>query len=85
VGRIVPVRITSYSIEEQSFLPSLRPVQATVNLSVQVLTPEAFKCMGGPSVALARGAYEVFRKQQDALALLHVANTLDEVRALLPF
>ena len=85
VGRIVPVRITSYSIEEQLFLPSLRPLQARVSLALQVLTPETFKCMGGPAVALARGAYGLFRKQQDALAVAHFANTVDELRALLPF
>src|SRR5262245_27498460 len=52
IGRIVPVRITDYSIEEQLFLPSLRPVQAKINLTMQVLTPEVFKCATGASVEL---------------------------------
>jgi hypothetical protein len=85
VGRIVPVRITSYSIEEQLFLPSLRPVQAKVSVELRVLTPEVFKCAEGPAVELAKAAYKLFRGQQDALAVLHVANTADELRALLPF
>lgn len=85
IGRIVPVRITSYQIEEQLFLPSLRPVQAKVSIGLQVLTPDTFKCASGPAVDLAVAAYKVFRGQQDALAILHVANTADELRALLPF
>lgn len=85
IGRIVPVRITSYSIEEQLFLPSLRPVQAKVSIGLQVLTPETFKLASGPAVDLAKAAYALFRGQQDALAILYVANTADELRALLPF
>ena len=85
LGRIVPVRITTYSIEEQLFLPSLRPLQASIHLSMQVLTPEVFKCLSGPAIELARGAYALYRTQQDALALLNFANSLDELRALLPF
>ena len=85
VGRIVPVRITSYSIEEQQFLPSLYPIMARVSLSMQVLTPDVFKCSSGPSVEIAKAAYALFRKQQEALALLHTATNLDAVRGLLPF
>jgi hypothetical protein len=85
IGRIVPVRITHYSIEEQLFMPSLRPLQAKVSLEMQVLTPEVFKCASGPSIDLARFAYTFYRKQQDVLALLNIANNVDEIRALLPF
>lgn len=85
VGRIVPVRITSYSIEEKLFLPSLRPVQADVTLQLQILTPETFKCATGVGVELAQSIYALFRVQQNSLAELHVAETPDELLALLPF
>ena len=85
LGRIVPVRITSYSIEEQLFLPSLYPIQAKVNLALEVLTPDRFRCSSGPSVDLAIAAYDLFRKQQDALAVAHIARNVDAVRGLLPF
>jgi hypothetical protein len=84
-GRIVPIRITGYSIEEQLFLPSLYPIQAKVSLSMQVLTPETFQSLGGPTVAIAKGAYAFFRKQQDALALLQTARSPEAIRGLLPF
>jgi len=41
-GRILPVRITSFSVEETLFAPSLYPIQATVTLGMEVLTPEVF-------------------------------------------
>jgi hypothetical protein len=85
LGRIVPVRITQYSIEEQLFLPSLRPIQATVTVSLQVLTPEAFKCIDTPSVTLAKAAYSFYRAQQTVLALLNIVDSADELLAILPF
>ncbi|HEY7375575.1 MAG TPA: hypothetical protein VIF57_25685 [Polyangia bacterium] len=84
-GRMVPVRITSYSIEEQLFLPSLYPIQAKVSLGLNVLTPEMFQSLSGPSIAAAKGAYAFFRKQQDGLALLQTARLPDAIRSLLPF
>lgn len=39
-GRILPVRITSFSVDETLFSPSLHPIQATVTLGLTVLTPE---------------------------------------------
>ena len=85
VGRIVPVRITSYSVEEQFFLPTLYPIQARVSLGLEVLTPDVFKCQSGIAKDIAVKAYQFFRVQQDALALQHAASNLDALRGLLPF
>lgn len=83
-GRILPVRITSYSIEEQLFSPTLYPIQARVSLALEVLTPDRFKCQSGPTIEIAVSAYQLFRTQQDALALAHSARNLDIARGLLP-
>jgi hypothetical protein len=85
IGRIVPIRITSYSIEEQLYLPSLYPIQAKVSLAMQVLTADTFKCLSGPTVDIAIAAYNFFRTQQDTLALLQTARSVDAIRGLLPF
>jgi hypothetical protein len=85
LGRIVPVRITSYSIEEQLFSPLLFPIQARVSLALEVLTPDRFKCQSGPTVTMAISAYELFRLQRDALALAHTARSIELARSLLPF
>jgi hypothetical protein len=81
-GRIVPVRITSYSIEEQLFLPTLYPIQAKVSIAFQVLTPDVFKCLTGPTVRTAIAAYSLFRAQQDLLAKLQIARNLDGLRVI---
>jgi hypothetical protein len=75
-GRILPVRVTSYSIEEQHFLPTLYPIQAKVSLGLEVLTPDVFKCQDNPSAVAAVAAYRFFRLQQEALAAQHVARNL---------
>jgi hypothetical protein len=36
--RVLPVRLTSFTITEQAFDPALNPIQAKVGLSLQVLT-----------------------------------------------
>jgi hypothetical protein len=38
VKRVLPVRITSFSITEEAFDPNLNPIRASVNLGLQVLT-----------------------------------------------
>jgi hypothetical protein len=84
-GRILPVRVTTFSVEEQLFSPSLAPVQAKVTVQLDVLTPDVFKCQDGPGVKLAVGAYRFYRLKQNALALAHVARSPDAIRSLLPF
>lgn len=67
-GRILPVRISTYSIEETSFLPSLVPLTATINLELEVLSPDVFKCDSDQVTELATAAYRFFRQRQKALA-----------------
>jgi len=81
-GRVVPVRITSYAIEEQLFLPSLYPIQAKVSIAFLVLTPDVFKCLTGPTVDTAIAAYTQFRKQQDDLAAGQIARNTDGLRVI---
>jgi hypothetical protein len=83
-GRIVPVRIVTYSIEEQLFLPSLYPIQAKVSIAFKVLTPDVFKCLSGPTVEVAIAAYNLFRKQQDNLATQQIQRNIDSLRVILP-
>jgi hypothetical protein len=75
-GRILPVRITRYAIEEQQFLPTLYPIQARVTLELDVLTPDVFKCQDSPAVVAAIAVYRFFRLQQETLALQHVSRNL---------
>lgn len=84
-GRILPVRITSFSVEETLFSPSLHPIQATVTVGLEVLTPDVFKCQEDIAAKLAVAAYGFTKLQEDTLAVAHIANNVDAIRGLLPF
>lgn len=84
-GRILPVRVTSFSVEETLFSPSLHPIQATVTLGLEVLTPDVFKCQRDITADIAVAAYNFTKLQEDTLAVAHIANNLEAIRGLLPF
>jgi hypothetical protein len=84
-GRILPVRVTSFSVEEMLFSPTLYPLQATVSLGLEVLTPDVFKSQSGISSDLAVAAYNLTKLQEDALAVAHIARAVDAVKGILPF
>jgi hypothetical protein len=84
-GRILPVRVTNYSIDETAFLPSLQPLMAKISLSLEVLTPDVFRCESGPAIELAVAAYRFFRLQQSAQALQYNARNAAQALSLLPF
>jgi hypothetical protein len=84
-GRILPVRVTDYSIDETMFLPSLQPLMAKITISLEVLTPDVFRCESGPAIELAVAAYNFFRLQQSTLALEYNARNAAQALSLLPF
>jgi hypothetical protein len=84
-GRILPVRITSFSVEETLFSPSLFPVQATVSLGLEVLTPDVFKCHPDEPAKKAIAAYQFTRQKENERAEAHINNNVDAIRALLSF
>lgn len=83
-GRVVPVRIISYSVTEKLFNPLLYPVRAEVSLSLEILTEAEFEGDDSLPADIARGAYRFTRTQQDALALANVANTVESIVGMLP-
>jgi hypothetical protein len=84
-GRILPVRITSFSVEETLFSPSLFPIQATVSLGLEVLTPDVFKCHPDEPAKRAIAAYEFTKRKENERAETHINNNVDQIRALLSF
>lgn len=85
VGVILPVRVTTITIEIKEFTPQLYPYMAEVQLELRVLTPEVFKCKTGPAIDIAIAAYEMTRLQEDALAVANIANAVKSAKSLLPF
>lgn len=84
-GVIFPVRITTLSIEISEYTPLLYPLMATVTLELRVLTPEVFKCKTTAATGLAKAAYQFTRTQEDALAILNIANVVTASLSMLPF
>ncbi len=88
-GRIVPVRLTSFTVEEQSFSPLLYPLRATVSVNLTVLQPSAF--YRGEDVPLtaaeefAVGAYKFTMVQKQVLATANLLNSVESVINMLPF
>jgi hypothetical protein len=71
--RIVPVRIDSYTAHETGFDASLQPVQAAVDISVQVLRPTDLAA----DMALARALSNAYQAARSALALTGVAQGVE--------
>lgn len=82
---ILPVRVTTFQVEETLHNPDYFPLQAKATLGLEVLTPDVFRCQEDVTAKIAIAAYQVTRLQEDANALLNTANTADAIRALLPF
>ncbi len=83
-GTVLPVRITELAIEVLEFLPTLYPLMAKATLSLQVLTPDVFKCRGTATTDIAIAAYEFTRLQDDELAQAATADGGDGELAMLP-
>jgi hypothetical protein len=88
-GLIVPVRLTSFSIEEQQFSPLLYPIRAKVSVSMRVLDEDdlvntAGLGGNGAVVDLAKGCYVFTKTQRKALALANLANSVESIVGMLP-
>jgi hypothetical protein len=91
-GRIVPVRITSFSVEEQAFSPTLYPIRAKVAVGMRVLDKNDLVNIAGARpdaktavVKIAEACYDFTRAQKEALAMANIANSVESIMGMLPF
>lgn len=80
-SRIVPVRVTSLTIEEQGHTPLLYPVLATARLSMRVLTPGDFPKEASIAEKSAIAAYEWTSLNRDRIS---AAGLVDTVAKIIP-
>jgi hypothetical protein len=66
--RVVPVRLTSFQIEEQAFDVNLNPINATVDVSMEVLTYLDF-----PRSEPGRAIYLAHQAVKEAMAVLNLS------------
>lgn len=81
---VLPVRITSFSVDETMHSPTLYPLMATVSLDMEVMTPDVLRCTDTPTAKIAIAAYEFTRLQEDAAAVLNIANLPGAISTLIP-
>src|SRR5262245_5596042 len=80
-SRVVPVRLTSFSVTEEAFDPKLNPIQAKVDLGMRVLTYMELK-----EDTVGFGAYIAYQTQKEVLArMIRPGNADNVIRGLLPF
>ena len=88
-GRIVPVRLTSFSIEEHAYLPTLYPIRATATVGMKILRPDDLSIKGSivekGKQELAKIAYQIYVKQKTVLAASNIANNVESILGMLPF
>jgi len=85
-GRIVPVRITTFTVDEQAFSPTLYPIRAKVTVGMKVLDPAGLHDDGTVVYTLAKACYNFTLGQKKTLALIRNAeNATDAITPLLPF
>lgn len=88
-GRIVPVRITSFSVEEQQYSPLLYPIRAKVSIGLTVLNENHLLNVAGDTsqsatVEIAKACYKFTQAQKEALALANLANSVESIIGMLP-
>ncbi|BDB28722.1 hypothetical protein Tamer19_61250 [Cupriavidus sp. TA19] len=81
-GRIVPVRITSLSIEEQQYSPLLYPIRAKATIGIRVLDLDDLVTVAGdPATGAARdiaaACYKFTLAQKKVLAAANLLNGLE--------
>lgn len=78
-SRVVPVRLTSFSVTEEAFDQLLNPIQAKVDLSMKILTYMELK-----DTSIGYGAYMATQAQKEVLARLNMINNIEQVAGMLP-
>lgn len=79
VGRVVPVRVESLSVEEQQFDQALNPILAEADLSLRVLTTDDF-----PMGHVGWATFMAHHVVKEAMAVVGSASSLANFPSLLP-
>jgi len=85
-GRIVPVRLKNFSVDEQAFSTTLYPIRAKVSIGLSVLSPQDLKTHPNTiAKEIAITSYEFTFAQKNGLAATNVANSVESILGMLPF
>ncbi len=85
-GRILPVRLTTFTVEEQEFMTTLYPLRAKITMAMQILREGDYPAdsTNQLSADMADLAWKFYRTQQQVLALANAANSVESILGMLP-
>jgi hypothetical protein len=79
-SRVVPIKVTNFSVTEEAFDPELNPIQAKVELGLQALN-----YVDLPSSSAGRDIYLSYQRQKETLAnQFQAGEEAEPIRGLLP-
>ncbi len=85
-GRIVPVRLTSFSVDEEAFSTLLYPIRAKVSIGLKIITPEELSAYEDSMAKdIAEFCYKFTKTQKEVLAMANLANSVESILGILPF
>lgn len=82
--RIVPVRVTAFTVTEKLFDGALNPTQAEAQITLTVLTPDELAAVQGPMAGIAQMAYAYTQDLRTAQAALNLAEAASSVLGMIP-
>ncbi|HEY44897.1 MAG TPA: hypothetical protein G4O11_13030 [Anaerolineae bacterium] len=78
-SRVLPVRLTSFSVTEQAFDQQLNPIRGEVRLGMKVMSYVDLK-----ADSIGYGAYMATQTQKEIMARLNIANNVEQIIGMLP-
>ena len=84
-GRIVPVRVTSFSVTEKLYdSPFLNPTHAEAQIGLRVLALNELSDVSDIMKPVAKAASTYSQNRREALALASLSNAVDSILGMLP-
>ncbi len=82
--RIVPVRVTAFSVNEKLFDELLNPTHAEATITLSVLTPQDLADVPSPMGGIAMAAYNYTQGLRQVQAIANLAESASSVLGMLP-
>jgi hypothetical protein len=82
--RVVPVRVTAFSVTEKLFDSLLNPTHAEAQITLTVLKPEDLASIPDTLAGVAQAAYDYTQGVREVAALANLAESASSVLGMLP-
>jgi hypothetical protein len=76
-SRLVPVRLTNFSVEETGYTTNLYPLRATVSITMRIIAPNNIPCSKTEADKKAVSAYNTYQRQKRDFAAANIAANVE--------